>query len=449
VTNLDDALISYTVDTPAGAIPALARQHAIDTIVDTVATTWAGLTEPGAATIRSAALAVAAPGPARVAGEDRTVDAAVAALCNASAAHALDYDSINFAVSGFVGSATIAALSAIAEERDLPPADVLTAYCLGWEVGAVLGRALNPEHYDLGWHPTATLASMSATMGLARLVGLDHDQTRAALSIAVSEASGIKIMIGNMLNAYHVGKAARNAVTAVRLAEAGFVGHGHPLDASQGFLALFAGASGPRTERALASVGTEWDLVDPGPVWKVHACCGLIHSGADGVAIIREEQGLAADDIERVELRLHAYVPKVMHVEHPTTGYAAKFCIPYCTAAAVRDGRAGLAAFDTVDPELVRIGERVTFEVHPQLTDGETFFEKEFTDVRLHTSRGVFEHRVHRLHNRGSGTIPEAVLRDKFRECVSREPRMNRPADAEFDRVRALESTPGWQLWST
>ncbi len=449
MTSLDDALVEYIVDTPATAIPALARRNAVDTIVDTVATTWAGISEPGATVIRDATLAMAAPGPARVVGRTGTVEAASAALCNAAAAHALDYDSINFAVSGFVGSATIAALSAVAEERGLAAPAVVTAYCLGWEVGAVLGRALNPEHYDLGWHPTATLASMSATMGLARLVGLDHDQTRAALSVAVSEASGVKIMIGNALNAYHVGKAARNAVSAVRLAEAGFVGHAHPLDASQGFLALYAGPSGPRTERALASVGAQWDLIDPGPVWKVHACCGLIHSGVDAVAEIRAAQGLSADDIERVELRLHAFVPKVMHVRHPTTGYAAKFCIPYCVAAAVRDGRAGLAAFDTVDPELVQIGERVTFAVHPQLSDGETFFEKEFTDVRLHTSKGVFEHRVHRLHNRGSGSIPAAALRDKFRECVSREPAMTRDLGTEFDRIRAIDSGPDWQLWAT
>ena len=184
-------------------------------------------------------------------------------------------------------------------------------------------------------------------------------------------------------------------------------------------------------------------------MWKVHACCGLIHSGADAVAEIRAAQGLSTEDIERVELELHAYVPKVMHVQHPTTGYAAKFCIPYCVAAAVRDGRAGLSAFDTVDPELVRIGERVTFGVHPQLTDGETFFEKEFTDVRLYTTRGVFEHRVHRLHNRGSGSIPEAELRGKFRECVSREPAMTRDADAEFDRVRTIDSAAVWQLWAT
>ena len=448
MTRLDDALVDFIVDTPDSAIPDRARSNAIDTIVDTVATTWAGISEPGATVIRDATVGAAAVGPARVAGRPDTVDAAAAALCNASAAHALDYDSINFAVSGFVGSATIAALSAVAEERRLAPRDVITAYCLGWEVGAVLGRALNPEHYDKGWHPTATLALMSATTGLARLVGLDHDQTRAALSVAVSEASGVKIMIGNMLNAYHVGKAARNAVTAVRLAEAGFVGHPAPLEATQGFLALFAGASGPRSEHALASVGAVWDLVDPGPVWKVHACCGLIHSGADAVAEIRAAAGLSADDVERVELQVHAYVPKVMHVHHPTTGYAAKFSIPYCIAAAVRDGRAGLAAFDTVDPELVRIGERVTFGVHPQLTDGDTFFEKEFTDVRLHTTRGVFEHRVHRLHNRGTGTIADPVLREKFRECVSREPAMTREPDGELDRIRAIGSADEWQLWA-
>ena len=69
--------------------------------------------------------------------------------------------------------------------------------------------------------------------------------------------------------------------------------------------------------------------------------------------------------------------------------------------------------------------------------------------MRLHTSKGVFEHRVQRLHNQGSGSIPDAVLRDKFRECVSREPRMNRDVDVEFDRIRALDTAARWRLWST
>jgi 2-methylcitrate dehydratase PrpD len=434
VTTLGDALVEFVVDTPESAIPARARANAIDTVVDAVATTWAGISEDGAAVIRDATLAVAPSGESRVAGRTERYDAASAALCNAAAAHALDYDAINFAVSGFVGSATVAALSAVAEERDLAPRDVITSYCLGWEASAVLGRALNPEHYALGWHPTATLALMSATTALARLVGLDHDQTRAALSVAVSEASGVKIMIGNMLNAYHVGKAARNAITAVRFAAAGFVGNAQPLDAPQGFLALFAGPSGAQTEHALASVGTTWDLVDPGPVWKVHACCGLIHSAADVV---------------RADVLVHAYVPKVMHVQHPTTGYAAKFCIPYCVAAAIRDGRAGLSDFDSVDPELVSIGERVSYGVHPDLQDGDTFFEKEFTDVRLHTTKGVFDQRVLRLQNRGTGSITDTTLREKFRECVSRTPAMARDADAEFDRIRAIDSADRWELWAT
>jgi 2-methylcitrate dehydratase PrpD len=447
VTSLTDALVHFVIDTPASDIPERARANAVDTIVDAAGTTWAGVGEDASSVIRTAALATANAGPSRIAGRDELVDASVAALCNASAAHSLDYDAINFAVSGFVGSATLAALSAIAEERALPASDVVTAYCFGWEAGAILGRALNPEHYDLGWHPTATLALTAATMGLCRLTGCSVAQTTAALSVAVSETSGIKIMIGNMLNAYHVGKAARNAVNALRLAEAGFDGHPQPLDAVQGMLALFAGRGGPHLEPALKSVGTVWDLQDPGPVWKVHACCGLIHSGLDAVAILRERERLSPDEILGARVLLHSFVPRVMHVQEPTSGYAAKFSIPYCIAAGIRDGRAGLRAFDRVDPELVAIAQRVTYGVHPDLQDGDTFFEREFTDVRLETTRGVFEQRVNRMENRGTGSIPVATLRDKFIECVERSDTMRRDPEEEFNRLRGIDSGDKWELW--
>ena len=449
MSGLTESLASFVAETPGSAIPAQGRANAIDTIVDVCATTWAGLSEPASLAIRQATIPSAGPGRAVIAGELVTVDAAAAALCNGAAAHALDYDTINFAVSGFVGSPMLAALAALADERGKTGAEVVTAYCLGWEAAAALGRALNPEHYALGWHPTSTLGHLAATFAACRLVGLDPTRTTSALAAAVSEVSGVKIMIGNMINAYHVGKAARNAVTAVRLAEAGFDGHPDPLEAEQGFLRLFAGPSGADPVAAGDSLGRVWDLVEPGPVWKVHACCGLIHSGLDAVAAIVEDEGVVPSEVVGIQVRVHEYVPKVMHIARPQTGYAAKFCIPYCVAAALRDGRAGLAAFEQVDAELVALGELVEVAVHPDLHGGDTFFEKEFTEVRVITKRGVFDRRVHRLHNRGSGRISEELLEGKFSECLSRGGSRAPDAKLELARLRAIDSSGHWETWTT
>jgi 2-methylcitrate dehydratase PrpD len=144
---------------------------------------------------------------------------------------------------------------------------------------------------------------------------------------------------------------------------------------------------------------------------------------------------------------VHEYVPKVMQVEHPSSGYAAKFCVPYCVAAALRDGRAGLSAFDGVDPELVQIGRRVRVEVHPDLVGGDSFFEKEFTDVEIRTSRGAVEHRVARLTNRGTGSLDRHGLLEKFSECAAYG--AGGPADLSgvVDVLLKSEHEEQWSLW--
>lgn len=448
MSGLSAALSSFVADTPGSDIPAAVRGNAVDSIVDSYATLMAGYREPSSTTTRAGLLPGSGPGRSVVVGEPgRLVDPASAALFNAAAAHALDYDSISFAVSGFVGSATLFALAALADERPYDGADVVTAYCLGWEAAAGLARALLPEHYAIGWHPTATMSGYAAAFGASRLLGLDAERTLAAMSVVTSETSGIKIMIGNMLNGYHVGKAARNGVNAALLAQAGFVGHADPLEHVQGLLPLYSGPSGSRPDRTLETLGRQWDLADPGPVFKVYACCGLVHSGLDAVIGLCEEHDIDPGEVRGVDVLVHEYVPKVMQVDEPTTGYAAKFCIPYCVAAGLRDRRAGLAAFDDVDPELVELGRRVTVGVHPSLTGGETFFEKEFTEVRIHTTRGSFERRVHRLANRGTGSLDRSALFEKFEECLSRaDAAALGPAD-DFERLLVTDATEGWTLW--
>lgn len=412
-------LASFVAETPASTIPAGARTRALVTMADTLGTTAAGLREDAVTTLQAGLLPWAGPGPSRLAGSDLRADPPTAALVNAAAAHALDYDAVSFAVSGFVGSAAISALAALVDAgAEATGADVVTAYCLGWEAAAAIGRGVNPHHYAKGWHPTSTLGRFAATAASCRLLRLSAEQTAMALSIAVAEASGVKTMIGNMLNPYHVGTAARNGLVAARLASVGFVGNAAALEADQGFLNLFNGRGEHSPERIVGDLGARWDLADPGPVLKVYPCCGLVHSTLDALLALRREHGLTADDVDEVVVRVHAYVPRVMHVDVPDSGYAAKFSIPYCCASAMIDGACGLPSFDTVRPEVVEWGKRVSVSVPDELRDGSSFFGEEYSEVDVTVSGERLTKRVRRMENRGTGAnLVDADIQAKLQDC--------------------------------
>lgn len=444
------ALASFVAETPVSTLPPAARRAALLTVADSFGAAIVGASQPSSDVIRSSMLRWAAPGGAFLLDHHDRVDALTASSVNTACAHAMDYDSISFSVSGFVGSAVAFALTAMADEapKRWSGAEVLSAYIFGWEGGAALGRAVNPAHYAKGWHPSATLAGFAAALGASRLLGLDAERTGAAIAVSVAEASGVKTMIGNMANAWHVGKAARNGLVAAHLAADGFVGHDAALEAPMGFFNLFAGHGGPHPDALTSSLGTTWDLVDPGPILKVYPCCGLIHSALDSLLVLREQHQIDPADVDEVEVLVHEYVPSVMHVDVPNHGYEAKFSIPYCIATTLLDGRCDLGSFNTVRREVVELGKRVRFGVHPDLHGDDTFLAKEFSTVRVSTKRGQYVHCVKRLENRGTGVhLRVEDVRTKFIGCLQAAGWWQSPDEA-WARVSSLDD-PGrpWDLW--
>src|SRR5206468_2695106 len=85
-----------------------------------------------------------------------------AALANGVAAHALDYDDVQASLSGHPSVPVLPAILALAEHARRPGAELLTAFVVGVEIEAKIGRAFNPAHYEVGWHATSTLGVFGA-----------------------------------------------------------------------------------------------------------------------------------------------------------------------------------------------------------------------------------------------------------------------------------------------
>ena len=160
----------------------LARLRAEHAIADTVGCMVAGASDISTAAVRRAfAAGIGAAGTSSVIGGGKAT-AALAALVNATAAHALDYDD-NFRPAITHASAVLVpALLAIAEARGADGRAVVDAYLVGLEAQAAIGRGVNPSHYTLGWHSTSTVGAIGTAAGVAWLAGLDADGIGRAIS---------------------------------------------------------------------------------------------------------------------------------------------------------------------------------------------------------------------------------------------------------------------------
>lgn len=270
-------------------------------------------------------------------------DAASAALLNATAAHALDYDD-NFRPGITHASAVLVpALVALAQERGATGRALLDAYLAGLAAQAAVGDGLNPSHYTIGWHATATVGTIGTAAGAARLIGLDAAGAARAMSIAVSMAGGPKGQFGTPAKPLHAGLAARNAVEAALLAESGMTGRLDILEGEQGFLELAGGADAPGwggLDLAGAHV-----IETAGLMPKRHPCCGSTHNVVDAILDLKTAHGFSAADVEAVETLVGLANARNLAYPDPADEMQARFSMHYCVALALAQDRLSLADF--------------------------------------------------------------------------------------------------------
>ncbi|MGI9407782.1 MAG: MmgE/PrpD family protein, partial [Hyphomicrobiaceae bacterium] len=160
-------------------------------LIDTLGCILAGAREPVARQTLETARNWGA-GEAPVYGTGVHLPAPWAAMVNATAAHALEFDDWEVPGNTHPSAVLIPALLAAAAsgEHTVSGADIVDAYAMGFEVIARIGEAVNFEHYNDGFHSTATLGAIGAAGGVTRLMKLDAETTANALALSVSQAIG-------------------------------------------------------------------------------------------------------------------------------------------------------------------------------------------------------------------------------------------------------------------
>src|SRR3990167_526260 len=202
-------LAEFVVKTSFEDCPAAAIARGRRAAPDALGVRLAGVGEPAACLVRRVARAEGGARLATVIGTRLVTAPGWAALANGTAGHAHDFDDTNFALMGHPSVPLLAAALAAGEAEMADGRAVVLAYVLGFEVGAALGIAVNPAHYTRGWHATSSIGTLGCAAAAARLLRLDVEQTRHALALAASHASGIKENFGSMTKPYHAGHAPR------------------------------------------------------------------------------------------------------------------------------------------------------------------------------------------------------------------------------------------------
>jgi 2-methylcitrate dehydratase PrpD len=417
-------------------------------VLDYFAVALAGCKAEGLQIVRRYVAAQYAKGDATLIGEKERMSLEGAALYNGTMAHWEEYDDATFGMAGHPSVVIMPALFAAAESADSTGKEFVAAYLAGFETCAKVGRLINPQSIVLGYHPTAIIGTLGAAAAVSNLLKFDAAATENALGIAASFSSGLRPQLGFMVKPLHAGLASRGGLAAALLTQGGFRSAGNIIENKHGFANAFSGGKPNDFEALAAKIGNPFEILDPGIAFKIFP--SNFHTQAGIVAVLQmvKEDGVRAQDVERVRCLGNHMIQHSLWNDNPQSGLEGKLSLHYCIAAALVDGQLEVEQFreERVQDPLIRdIIRRVSIEPHPDMakldfTKGKDFLGMEVV-ITLKNGRTVSRHIKTGFSVPGlKGTELHPELIDKFTRNAKRV--LGHAAIGEcLDRVRALEDT--------
>jgi 2-methylcitrate dehydratase PrpD len=352
-------LASYIVAARYEDLPAAVRKEAQRTLLN-----WAGCAIGGSRheTVDIAISALApfsGPGQATVLGRKEKLDVLHASLMNGISSHIFDYDDTHLRTIIHPAGPVASAILALAEYRPVSGRDFLNALVLGVETECRIGNAVWPEHYDIGWHITGTAGVFGAAAAVGKLLGLNQQQMVWALSLAATQPVGLREMFGTMTKSFHPGRAAQNGFTAALLASKNYTSSDQGIEASRGWANVVSTTR--HYSEITEKLGQTYEISIN--TYKPFACGIVIHPALDACIQLRNQYKLTADQIDRVELKVHPLVLELTGKKTPQTGLEGKFSVYYAAAVALLQGAAGEKQFSDKlahDPVVMALRDRIT-----------------------------------------------------------------------------------------
>ncbi len=272
---------------------------------------------------------------AMIAGRSERVDIASAALVNGISSHLFDFDDTHLKTIIHPAGPVCSAVLALAELTGANGRQIIDAIVLGIDVACRIGNTIYPHHYDRGWHITGSTGSLGAAAACARLLSLDVEKTTMALGIAASQPVGLREQFGTMTKPFHPGAAARAGLMSALLAKEGFTASPKAIEAPRGFAQVVSTKFD--WNEITDELGKRFEISFN--AYKPFACGIVIHPSIDA-SVQLKEQGVTADNLERLDLRVHSLVLELTGKKEPKDGLEGKFSVYHGCAAGLIFGRA-------------------------------------------------------------------------------------------------------------
>ena len=392
------------------SIPAEVMARAKKSLLDYLAVTYAGAKFQQDKLERYFAFAQPEEGRFRAIGTEKDLVLTEAVFLNGLNGHALDFDDGTNSGIIHLGSPIFSLLIPLSIRYGIRIEDMLKAAIIGYEASYTMAISIQPGHKAMGYHATGTCGTLGATLAACYMLGFSEEERFSAFAAACVAASGMLKVLddGSELKPYNVAKTALLALSAIRMAKAGFKGHPDPLG-GRGFFKMMTGKETVELQPVLKN-GTYAIMKS---YTKPYASCRYTHPAVE--AAIRMRDRVRPEDVKDIDIRTyHLAVSGHDHTEIPGS-YSAKMSIPYATAVALIFGKAGLNEFteETVKKEaILSLTAKVRVEADEALS--EAFPAIQAAIVTIRTENASFTERVDFPKGEPENPLTDAEFRARY-----------------------------------
>ena len=388
-------------------------------ILDTIGVGAAGAVAPYADDVFRAAAGWGAAGPggaAHVFARRETLPAASAAFVNGFQIHCQEFDCVHEPAVVHPMATVFAALSAEAERGGAVSGRAfIAAVAVAVDVAAGLGLAATS---GIRFFRPATAGVFGATLGAARLRGFDQSTALDALGYALAFCSGTMQahVEGKPALPVQIGNAARGAVMACDLAQAGLPGPNDVFDGPFGYLTLFEAEADMAP--MLDALGKRWRVAEVS-----HKPFPTGRAAQGGIVAVQhlKEQGVSADNLERLTLTAPPLIGRLVgrpYRDDMAVNYA-RLCFAYVGAVALVKGTVGLEDFAEAQLRDARIGELARrIEVIDDGSTNPAAFTPQRARAVLKDGR-VVETVAKQLYGSPQHPLTRDAHLEKFRRCMA------------------------------
>ena len=272
---------------------------------------------------------------ASVIGRNLKTDVLSAAFLNGVSAHVLELDDGHRGAQIHLGAIIFPTALAISEAYDLSGKEFIEGVIVGYEVGILLGKIVNPNHRNKGFHTTGTIGAFVAGTVASKLLKLDDEQILNALGLCGTQAAGLLESDhgGSMGKSLHVGKAVYNGILSAILARNGFTGSETIIEGKEGFLKTMVYGD----DYAAESFSLESVLKEIGKVrirdiyFKKYPFCRHLHSSIDTALKLKASIGEEYDHIQNIAVKTYSVAAEHDNF-HPKNIEELKQSLPYAVA---------------------------------------------------------------------------------------------------------------------